>query len=139
MRTVLLIVGGLLLQTGCGESVSSHPTVKLAGQVSVAGQPIDEGRISFFPVTKSAKEGVNAADGGGQADSCPIAAGGYQVARVPKGKVLVTFSAIRETGKIVHEHDHDFPERVSIIPPKCQAGIEIQMDADNAALDFDLK
>ncbi len=113
---------------GCGKSAPKNPTAKLAGQVTIDGQPIAEGRIDFFPTAQA-----------GQPDGGPIVAGAYEVQRAPLGKVHVSFSAIRESGKILHERDHDFPERVNLIPPKFQTGIEVEVNGDNSALNFELK
>jgi hypothetical protein len=115
-----------LLTGGCGASANAHPTARLEGKVKVDGQAIPNGRIQFFP------------RGSGQPDDAEISGGHYVAERVPSGKVRVTFTAVKETGKMIHEPGHTFPELVSIIPEQYQTGIEIDVGGDNPNQDFNL-
>jgi hypothetical protein len=120
------LAAALLLLAGCGRPVNAHPTARLEGKVAVDGQPIVTGRIQFFP------------RGPGQPDDAEISAGHYLADRVPTGKVRVTFTAVKATGKMIHEPGHDFPELVSIIPEQYQSGAEVEIGGDNPNQDFNL-
>ena len=116
-----------ILCCGCGHAGNQHPTARLEGHVAVDAQPIHNGRIQFFPV-----------HGGGQPCDSEINDGHYAAEQVPRGKVRVTFTSVKETGKMIHEPGHVFPELVSIIPEQYQSGIEIDVEEDNANQDFKL-
>jgi hypothetical protein len=117
----------ILAAGGCGAGHNGHPTARLEGQVTVDGQPIHNGRIQFFPIR-----------GGGQPCDSEINDGHYLAELVPNGKVRVVFTSVKETGKMIHEPGHTFPELVSIIPEQYQSGIEIDVDGDNPKQDFKL-
>lgn len=106
--------------------MNSHPTARLDGKVLVDGQPIHSGKIQFLPRGK------------GQPDDADISDGRYHAARVPQGQVIVTFTAVKETGRMIHEPGHTFPELVSLIPDEYQSGIEIAVNGDNPSQDFNL-
>lgn len=77
-RTISSLCGGLcalllLAATGCGEP---HATVR--GRVTVAGQPIADGRVSFFCSDGQILYGIIATDGT------------YTIPNVPYGTVQVT-------------------------------------------------
>jgi hypothetical protein len=118
------LTAALLLSAGCSHPVNAHPTARLEGKVAIDGQPILTGRIQFFP------------KGPGQPDDADISDGHYLADRVPLGKVRVTFTAVKETGKMIHEPGHEFPELVSIIPDKYQQGLDIEVSGDNPSQDF---
>jgi hypothetical protein len=126
----LPLAAAVILCCGCGPSVNEHPTAKLAGRVTVDGQQVDEGQIQFLPLGKG--------PGSGQAADGAISKGSYAADRVPVGKVRVTFSAFRKTGKMINEGGHVFPELVTIIPEKYQQGIDIDVSGDNPSQDFSL-
>lgn len=128
--TWLALSAAAILCCGCGHAVNEHPTAKLAGHVTVDGQQIDDGRIQFFPLGKG--------PGSGQAADGAISQGSYAADRVPIGKVRVTFTAIRKTGRMINDGGHVFPELVSIIPDKYEQGMEIEVSGDNPSQNFDL-
>jgi hypothetical protein len=119
LRIQLLAVA-VILCSGCGPATNSHPTAKIAGRVTIDGQPIAKGRIQFYPITA-----------GGQPDDTEINDGQYAAERVPRGKVRVVFLSAKETGKIIHDPGHDYPEIASIIPDQYQSGVEIDVNDDN--------
>ncbi len=116
-----------ILCCGCGHTGNEHPTAKLTGYVTVDAQPIHSGRVQFFPIR-----------GGGQPCDSEINDGRYAAEQVPLGKVRVTFTSVKETGKMIHEPGHVFPELVSIIPERYESGIEINVEGDNSNQDFKL-
>ncbi|HEV2972379.1 MAG TPA: hypothetical protein VGY55_20570 [Pirellulales bacterium] len=120
LAVAAILCGAAVLCGGCGPATNSHPTAKLAGRVTLDGQPIAKGRIQFYPITA-----------GGQPDDAEINDGQYSAERVPRGKVRVIFLASHETGKIIHEPGNVFPEIKSIIPDQYQSGIEIEVSDDN--------
>jgi hypothetical protein len=126
-RFALTVLGiASLVSSGCGSSANAHPTARLEGKVMVDGQAIPSGRIQFFP------------RGLGQPDDAEISDGHYLAEHVPSGKVRATFTAIKATGKMIHEHGHVTPETVSIIPEQYRSGIEIEVIGDNPNQDFTL-
>jgi hypothetical protein len=125
-RLAAALSAGIIATSGCGHSGNGHPTARLEGQVTVDNQPLSTGRIQFYP------------KGTGQPADAEIAEGHYVADLVPKGKVRVTFTAVKKTGKTIHEPGHDFPELVSIIPEQYQSGIEINVEGDNPSQDFKL-
>jgi hypothetical protein len=110
-----------------------YPAARLAGSVRIAGQPIAEGRIHFMPNPGTPGLPVTA----------EVSAGKYIAEDVPLGSVVVTFSAVKETGKQVREQVREagrdpYPEYVSIIPEKYVQGVPLNVTGDNDAQDFDL-
>ena len=128
--TWLALSAAAILCCGCGQATNEHPTAKLAGHVTVDGQQIDDGQIQFIPLGKG--------PGSGQATDGAISQGSYAADRVPIGKVRVTFTAFKKTGRMINEGDHVFPELVSIIPDKYQQGMDIEVSGDNPSQDFAL-
>lgn len=122
----LVIISLLVFMGGCRNRENPFPTVTLRGSVTVDGKPISDGTITFL------------SEVGGQASSGSIRRGRYEADMVPVGRVRVMFNAIRETGKIVEEGGHSFPERVSIIPLRHSAGQSITIDHQTKVLDFGL-
>jgi hypothetical protein len=139
MRTSRLVLGaalvGLLL-AGCGDGGSKYPTVKVAGNITVGGQPLPkdaEGTITFMP-----------AAGGGQASpaSSPIVDGKYQVDEAPLGKVNVLFNITRLTGRMIREDNiptaAPHAERENLVPATAQTGITVEITADENSRNFEL-
>lgn len=120
------LVAPLLLVCGCSPAANAHPTARLEGKVTIDGQSVQRGRIQFYP-TKL-----------GQPDDAEIDGGHYVAEHVPSGKVRVSFTAVKETGKMINEHGQATPETVSIIPAKYQSGIEIEVNGDNPGQNFNL-
>lgn len=127
----LLIATGFavcVLVCGCGGS--KFPTATVEGSVSVDGQPVPEGIITFTPLElREAKEAV-----------AEIRDGKYRATGVPRGRVLVRFQAVKETGRVVHDPvEGSGPEKVSIIPPQYEKGVELNIQSPNETHDFDLR
>jgi hypothetical protein len=123
-------VAVMLAAAGCGSGGPTKPTGHLEGAVTLDGQPIIRGTISFFPQQK----------GQAQPSKAQIVDGHYKAEGVPLGKVLVRISATKETGKeIAIPHSNEkYAETVSIIPPKYRSGISLQISADTKTHDFQL-
>lgn len=120
------LAAALTLTCGCQASPNSHPTARLEGKVSIDNQPISRGRIQFFP------------KGLGQPDDAEISSGHYLAEHVPSGKVRVSFTAVKETGRMNDVHGQMTPETANIIPEKYRSGIEIEVNGDNPSQDFNL-
>jgi hypothetical protein len=126
-RCVLLAIHFVVtVLLGCRKPGKPFPAVRLRGSITTEGQPIPSGTIMFLP------------EASGQAASGIITNGQYKADAVPIGTVRVLFHAIRETGKIVEEGGHRFPERLSIIPQQYASGIVVEVGPETATLDFDL-
>jgi hypothetical protein len=119
---LVLIAGGL----GCGrwEATTTH----LEGRITVDGQTVKEGNVSFIPLEANHGRGTTAV----------ISEGHYSARDVPLGKVRVHFNATRATGRTVIVSDTRMPEIVDVIPDKYRSGVEIEVAAGQVRLDFDL-
>jgi hypothetical protein len=118
--------------TGCPAAESGPPTAHLQGTVTLNGGPIPadaDGNILFYPVDNS--------------DSHPASAlitdGKYVVENAPIGKVRVTINLSQPTGKNLGTQERPSWEHKNLVPESMKDGQEIQVDADNSNLNFDLK
>ena len=125
--SLLLVFASLAVLSLAGCGGHKYQGTSLSGSVTVGGQPIEKGTISFVPT------------GDGPVVSAPITNGSYTTEeRVPVGKVRVTFIAIKETGATKTEGGRTLPETVSLIPDKYKDGIEKDITASDTKLDFAL-
>lgn len=122
-----LIIAVILAAAGCGRS--TYPMASLAGAVSIDGEPVLTGGLTFTPLRGGAGTGVYA----------PIDSGHYRADRVPRGPVRVFVMAVRKTGKTVATSGTTIPEVVSLLPSRYDAGIDIEVTADDLQRDFDLR
>lgn len=77
------------------------------GTVTVAGTPVEEGKIVY--------RSMDSASGSG--GSASIANGEYQLDDVPIGRCVFTFSGVKLTGKTIPgPGGQPEPERVNVIP-----------------------
>ena len=113
----------ITLTTGC----NSGKNVTLSGSVTIDGQPVENGSLTFI------QEG-----GVGQTAGAIITAGKYTASEVPVGKLRVTFQATRKTGKMLPGYSEPIPETVNIIPPKYRDGQSIEVKSSQSQLDFTL-
>lgn len=118
----------LLLLSGCGEKGPDYPAVNLEGMVTIRGEPVKKGRITFTPQ----EAGRGAGTGGDIVD------GKYKAEHVPVGKVLVQFQATKETGKTVKAAGVDMPESLNIVPPENRGGVHADVAAGDTKKDFAL-
>lgn len=111
----------LVLLAGCGESMKQ---AEVTGKVTVDGQPLENGAISFFP-----------ADGKGPTAGSPIEDGEYFVqmpladgdATQPR-RMTVTISAPKVVGmkKLYNtEHSLERPVTAESLPPRYNAKSEL--------------
>src|SRR5208283_2687246 len=107
-----LLVACALASCGCGRP--RYPSSTVTGKVSIDGEPVPKGYITFSPLS-----GTN-----GQVVGAPIAKGEYRCERVPQGNVHVTFIAQAAKPTVVYDRvnkvNHEVPE--DILPPECQRG-----------------
>lgn len=123
---MLVLTMPLAILAGCGGQ--GYSTARVEGQVTVDGQPLTQGTLSFTPLQSERGAGVSA----------PIEAGRYVAVKVPQGRVRVGFQAVKETGRTVMQFGKPYPETVNAIPDKYRAGIEIEIAGDEANKDFNL-
>lgn len=128
-RSGLVLAAVCLALTGCGHEGASGGA-KLTGQVLLDGAPLASGSVQFMPQAKGG-ESVQPA-------SAEIVNGQYECAHVPLGKVLVTFVSTRETGRMITDYSEPYPEVVSVIPPRYQAGLPLEVAGDKSGVDFPL-
>lgn len=124
MRLLLCVV----LLVGCAQK-PEFPGAHLAGEVTIDGQPVDEGSIVFTP-TGGAR---------GQTVGAKINAGRFDCPYVPLGDSLVQIYALRPTGKMVEVMGSMKPEMKDLVPPKFRDGVTITVKSDKLNQDFDLK
>ena len=96
LRNFSGVIVFMVIVCGCGQITQSKPTAKLAGVVTIDGNPLPEdaeGTVQFMPTA------------GGQAPptSAPIVSGRYQAEYVPIGPVKASFNITRFTGKMIKE------------------------------------
>jgi hypothetical protein len=110
-----LLVGCLLALAGCGDSAGSQ----VSGTVTVDGNPVEKGRIRFFPV-----------DGKSQPAGGEIKGGAYSV-KVPAGEMTVQISVPKVIGK---KKLYDAPGAREIdihgelLPPKYNEESQLKFD-----------
>ena len=127
-RTTLALIGLLAVagMAGCGGP--GFPSARLEGTVTVDGQPVETGNISFTPTQADRGSGATATISGGR----------YVAEGVPQGKVRVYFDATRETGRTIEQFGKPYPETVNVIPEKYRAGMEIDVSGEEVNQDFKL-
>ena len=128
------IVATVFLTTaicGCSREDAHYPSVRLEGNVTIAGKPLADGLIMFMPLERGRGGGVKAV----------IKEGRYVADRVPTGKVLVTFNAMQETGRMVESPSSPgkpLPERIDLLPAKYKSGVSLDVKGEQLRRDFDL-
>ncbi len=126
---VTLLGGILLLGSGCGGG-PAYPATDLEGAVSVSGKPIEKGAITFTPKDMSK----------GQPVGSPIIDGKYSAKAVPLGQVVVTFNAMRDTGKTIPASGSTpVPLLENMVPKKYRQGTEINVVQGQKEQNFDLQ
>ena len=117
-----------LLAGGCGDSTGAGSQV--AGTVSIDGEPVEKGLISFSP----RESGI------GRPATADIVDGRYEAKEVPIGNVLVQIHATKETGKMVADQDGggEYAEILDLVPEKYRSGIETTISGQDDSHDFDL-
>jgi hypothetical protein len=118
---------------GCG-GASELEKVVVEGQVTVDGQPVQNGEIRFFPIN-----GTPGAVSGG-----PIRDGRYKAEAkggVPVGEQRVEIEAYRRAGgRMSEDVMNEGGAAVQYLPPKfnAQSELTVVVDADHAVHDFEL-
>lgn len=119
-----------LTVAGCGEGDSLNRGA-ISGRVTLDGQPLETGSISFWPT-----DGTQ-----GPMATGPIAAGQYSLeSKVGPvvGKHSVKIEAIRDTGK---KNDGGSPITEQIVPPQynAQTTLKVEIKQGENTQDFELK
>ncbi len=140
MSRTLLAISSVLVCTalaGCGErGYTGDQRFPLSGKVTVDGQPMEHGLISFLPQGE-----------GGRVAGGPITAGMYSVPEemgATAGQYKVQINWNKPTGKKVLDVDTREPimdETKEGLPPKYHKSTELTADvsADTTTFDFDLQ
>jgi hypothetical protein len=121
----------LVLEFFCGCS-PGPATGTVNGEVTFAGQPIQEGRITFVPV-----------DGQGQTAGAAIVDGKFSATDVPATKMKVQINGNKKTGKKsrAFPNSPEIDEVVELLPPRFHAQSELELDVKKGPQDvrYDLK
>ena len=129
-RLFLLVMGVCI--AGCSGSSSDFPKVQWEGEVTINQQPIPQDATGWIIVSPTSGEQA-------PATRALIENGHYRLDAVPKGKVNVSFSIARQTGRIVNDGVNSVPEEVDLVPPSLMSGIDIIAEESNYKQNFDLK
>jgi hypothetical protein len=116
----ILILGVLALAAGCGPASCS-----IQGEVTMDGQPVENGLITYKPISGEA----------GQAQAA-IKGGKYSIASATPGTMRVTISVQKAVGKSKVYDSPDSPERVEykeIAPERYNTKSELQKDIKRGA------
>jgi hypothetical protein len=127
---VYVLIGVVLVTgvvSGCDRSRPSYATTRLEGAVTIAGNPVSEGRVQFM------HEGANA-----QPAQADIVAGRYVCEQAPRGKVRVSFYIVRETGKTTQAYNRKIRSMVDLVPEKYRNGMDLNISGGSATQDFHL-
>lgn len=135
--TVLAFSVGLLGCGGGAPAESGPARYAISGKVTLDGQPVESGMISFLPPVETAPVRVS----GG-----PIAAGAYSVPKekgANAGTYRVEIRALKATGKKVKDPDMGGEKDVMVesIPAKFndKSILTAEVAADKTTFDFDLQ
>jgi hypothetical protein len=122
-----VVIGIVACLAGCGEG-PSYPAARVAGEITIDGEPLPTGYIQFTPQEKGPTVGA------------PIVDGQYDAPHVPLGMVQVNFWARKETGRMEKDPDSDqlAPELTDAIPPAFRSGFKIDVRGDTEEQDFQM-
>lgn len=123
---LLIVFGALLAIVGCGGA--AFPVSTVEGSVSVDGEPIPAGTVSFTPLSSHT----------GQAIAAEIRAGKYRSDKVPRGRSLVHITAFQDKGDKHVEFGITYPKLTNLVPEKYRSGIELSVDAPKLTHNFEL-
>lgn len=120
----------LLLSVVCGCSRGpSYESATVTGTVTIDGNPVPKGQITFCPATQGPVTGGE------------IRHGEYRCENVPLGKHHVTFLANAAEPTIITDittgAKHEVPK--SILPQHSLSGLDVEVKADAKTLDFPLQ
>jgi len=134
MRLPQNVLACLLLAAVCLGACSGcsrrpgYPTATVAGQVTIDGQPVPKGYITFSPLEK------------GPVTGAAIDQGKYRAENVPAGQHKVTFQAQGDKPTklfdVVNQVEREVP--TDILPPQYRDGVDTQVDAGENVRDFPL-
>lgn len=119
---IAAILACFLGMSGC-TSPRRDDTALLAGRVVIDGTPVQKGSIQFMPLDR------------GRPAFSDVNAGAYS-ARVPKGRLRVIFSSVRETGREIELYSTKVPEVLDALPPSLREGVEIVVEGHDPSRDF---
>ncbi|MFO7905620.1 MAG: hypothetical protein ACQESR_05460 [Planctomycetota bacterium] len=125
-----ILAFGVMCVLGCGPQKEEY---KVTGEVTVDGEPVDRGSISFVP-----EDGTGATGGG-------IIEDGKYEAMVPPGDKIVKVSGFRVTGQGAADPDLNPDQKVDLTAPMTgkqynsdETPLRATIEGDAEGLDFDL-
>lgn len=121
-----LLSAALLLPLGCRGSGFTVSTVE--GAVTVDGEPVTSGSLSFLPLESKT----------GQPIAADIKDGKYRSDSVPRGKLMVMITAMKDVGEKHVEFGIEYPKLKNVVPEKYRSGIELTVDAPKLTHNFEL-
>lgn len=122
----LIPLVALGLSAGCSKSADmNYQSARLEGEVTVDGQPIEDGTVQFVP--------ANLADG--PITQASIMKGRYVAAKVPLGKVTAILHANPPAPPAQITSDYHPPKTVGI-PSRYKSGFPIEVKENKADQDF---
>ena len=119
-----------LLGAGCAKE---PPTGMIAGEVTIDGQPLKDGRIQFTPL-----------DGQSQPGGATVVDGKF-TAKAPVAKMRVEINGNKPTGKKIKAYDTPesplMDEIVELVPPKYNINSDLTLDVKpgNQEVKYELK
>ena len=121
-----IFIGFAVVLGGCG---TKYPSTILKGKVSVDGEIVTEGSITFAPTESGFGSGVRVFI---EPD------GTYTAKDIPVGKVRVTIISDKKTGKKTKGmFGEEVDEVASIIPASKKEGVYIDIVAGQTVCDFE--
>lgn len=120
---------------GCSRGYDGRQRFPLAGRVTIDGEPLDAGTISFIPQSES----------GQRVSGGPILDGAYAVTEemgANAGPYRVEIRWQKKTGKRYRDRDSGdlIDERKEGLPPRfhAQSDMSVEVSAKQTTFDFDL-
>ena len=124
----------LLLAAGCGTAYDGPPRGAVQGKISIAGEPLEYGAITFYPTegTQGPTAGAEVKDG--QYD-LPERSGPV----VGKNRIEITGS--KSTGRTTRiSTGQEIPEMIPVVPPEynTESTLVKEIQSGQNTLDFEL-
>lgn len=114
------------LAAGCSQAESSnYQSARLEGEVTVDGQPIEDGTVQFVPADLA----------NGPITQATIMKGRYVAAKVPLGKVTAVLHANPPAPPAQVTSEYHPPKTVGI-PERYKSGFPIEVKENKADQDF---
>jgi len=118
----------LTLAIGCsGGENTNYKSARLEGEVTVDGQPIEDGTVQFIPANPS----------DGPITQATIMKGRYVASKVPLGKVTAVLHATPPAPPAQVSSDY-YPPKTVGIPDRYKSGFPLDVKENKADQDFSM-